>query len=193
MHGKSHFESGTIEVQPAVGWTTTVTIPSVLPTQKSIEPTSSHVSHMAAEQNVTYYMDEIALGLRDIISDHTTGCPTNDHDNANRHDNFSHASEAASSTNASTSSSADMAAVGLPAGMLIFLNNSFPTYILVDHANASVIMWTSPSNTSDAASNDHFHKLVNNINTWLPYFEVVGILRLRNSQPSSVPILLIIT
>jgi hypothetical protein len=71
-----------------------------------------------------------------------------------------------------------MAVMDLPGGTVIFLNNTSPNYILVDYANASVIVWTSPANASDTVANTHIAKLVGKIGAWLPYFEALGILTL---------------
>lgn len=160
--------------------TVTATISSALPIQKSTDLTDGHISRLTGLQNATYHMSEIASGLQSIISAHINGSI------ANSDDNIVHAGEnadppsIASTTNASIPilPLTGMAVLGYPGGTIVFLNNTSPSYILVDHANASIIIWNSPVNASDTASNTHIGKLVSKIGVWLPYFEALGILAL---------------
>jgi hypothetical protein len=144
-----------------VAKTVTVTITSALPTQTS---TDVHVSQLTDLQNTTYYMNKIVLELQSIISSRITE---------------SKASGAVDTpgTNFSSLPLADITVAGLPGGStVVLLNNTSPTYMVVDHTTSSVIFWTTPVNIPDTVS--HLDKLVNKLNAWLPYFEALAVLTL---------------
>jgi hypothetical protein len=122
-------------------------------------------------------MNEIALGLQSIVSAHITESRATKEDNA-IHEISGPAGAAVLATDTGTPPLADMAVMDLAAGTLIFLNNTSPSYILVNYTNASVIIWTSPANASDTVPGTHIAKLVSKIGVWLPYFEALGILTL---------------
>jgi hypothetical protein len=158
----------------------TVTVTTSVSEPKPATSADGQVTRLAALQETTHHMEEMAVGLQDIISGQINDSIANTSSNATHGGRISDLPATASATNASnpTPPLADMAVMDLPGGTIIFLNNTSPSYILVNHANASVIIWTSPANASDAASNSHIAKLVSKINAWLPYFEALGILTL---------------
>jgi hypothetical protein len=160
--------------------TMTVTIVSVVSAQEPANSADGYVTRLAALQDTTHHMNEIAIGLQDIISGQISGMISNTNSNAVHSGRNPDPPATASATNASnpTPPLADMAVLGYPGGTIVFLNNTSPTYILVNYADASVVIWTSPANASDTVANTHVGKLVSKIGAWLPYFEALGILTL---------------
>jgi hypothetical protein len=148
---------------------------TAVPPQNSAVSADGHITRLVALQDITHYISVIAVGLQDIISGQISESLAN---SAIRNDRTSDPPGTASATAVSAPPLADMAVMDLPGGTVIFLNNTSPNYILVDYANASVIIWTSPVNASDTASTAHSGKLFSKINAWLPYFEALGILTL---------------
>ena len=147
---------------------------TAIPSQNPVVSADGHITRLVALQDITHYISVIAVGLQDIISGQISGSLANSNGDARTSD----APGTASATTAGTPPLADMAVVDLPGGTVIFLNNTSPNYILVDYANASVIVWASPANASDTVPNTHIAKLVGRIGAWLPYFEALGILTL---------------
>ena len=73
------------------------------------------------------------------------------------------------------SRSVSIAAIDIIDGSIVFLNTTAPNYMLIDYANASVMIWTA-SDTTLTTPESRLHKVVDGINTWLPYIEALSIL-----------------
>jgi hypothetical protein len=111
-------------------------------------------------------MNKIVLELQSIISSRITESKASSHENAIY----------PPGTNVSSLPLADITVAGLPGSTIVLLNTTSPTYMVVDHATETVIVWTAPAKIPDTVS--HFSKLVNKLNAWLPYFEALAILTL---------------
>lgn len=72
---------------------------------------------------------------------------------------------------------ASVAAVDLPGGSIVFLNTTSPNYMLIDYANATVVVWSVPASTTTTHAT-HLRQVVDKINSCLPYIEAFGILTL---------------
>jgi hypothetical protein len=81
-----------------------------------------------------------------------------------------------STTNLSTPVALGMAVVNFDGHDLIFLNTTSPSYVLFNHANASLVFWTAPATPLTLTSHPHLDKVVNEVQRWLPYIEASTIL-----------------
>jgi hypothetical protein len=106
--------------------TMTVTIVSVVSAQEPANSADGYVTRLAALQDTTHHMNEIAIGLQDIISGQISGMISNTNSNAVHSGRNPDPPATASATNASnpTPPLADMAVLGYPGGTIVFLNNT---------------------------------------------------------------------
>jgi hypothetical protein len=156
----------------------TVMSPSFVPIPTSSSSPFSDISRsMDSETDVmARYMYNVAADFRNIIAAHLGGNVTEQ-----CNDLKVDSGKASSSGNTSTkptkvSANISIAVIDLPHGSIVFLNTTTPKYLLIDHANATIAVWTEPVNTSTIATQARSHQILDKINTALPYIEASGLL-----------------
>lgn len=158
----------------AVAKTTTVTVTSALPATETDRPHTKHIKWAMDPNGISENMSEITANFEAIVSAFINERKSIDHGKIN-----SSGSNAASGTNSivesNDSDAVNRAAIDLPAGSIIFLNTTSPSYVLTHRASAIIFVWTAPTNSSAAETDTQLRKIVDNINTWLPYFEALGL------------------
>ena len=122
------------------------------------------------------YMHDVAAGFQDIIEAHLFGHATEQHDNTNIVSENAGSSDTTSINNTSTSTNVTMAVIDFPHGSIVFLNTTSPNYLLIDHANATVAVWTESVNASMVATKTNSRHFLDTLNTALPWIEACGLL-----------------
>ena len=150
-----------------------------LPTSSSSLHVSSDLSRSVDSDDdivIAHYMYNMAADFRNIMSAHVGGNAT---ERCNGFDVDS--GKASSSSNTSTKltsvpSNVSMAMIDFPHGSIMFLNTTAPNYLLIDHANATVVVWTEPANDSMTATETKSRQILDRINAVLPWIEACGLL-----------------
>lgn len=113
------------------------------------------------------YMYDVAAVFQDIF-----GSTTEQRGQADNNSETASSSGHTSINNTVGPTKVSMAVIDFPRGSIVFLNTTRPNYLLIDHANATVAVWTEPANASTKATQTN---LLDKLNTVLPYIEACGI------------------
>lgn len=128
------------------------------------------------DDGMTHRMNDVVAGFQSIVSAHMRGHTTKQHDHTDVDPGDDGCSGDASAQPMDVPANVNVAAVDFPHGSIVFLNTTSPNYLLIDYANATVVVWTEPVNATTVATQTKLRQLVNNINTVLPYIEACGLL-----------------
>lgn len=150
-----------------------VTITSVLPTPTHTSPRFDHISWQTDVNSTAQNMSALIIAFEAIMATFEVDEVTTELRDGDLDVDASNGHEPPAGMFERTSS-ANRAAMNLPGGKIIFLNTTSPNYVMFDNAGANVLVWTVPNATETQDS--QFHKLVENISTWLPLVEALGLL-----------------
>lgn len=171
------YQNSTARPNLAITKTITVTIASAVAETSTKLSTAARVSWLTQTEDTGRYVNNIAVAFEGIMSSaRGVGDIASSDANSNMSAETGKPVDSASTPDAKNTGAASRAVVDIPGSSIIFLNTSSPEYVLIDYANANVVLWTAPVNKSATNSHSGFRKFIDDINTWLPYVEAFGIL-----------------
>ena len=121
------------------------------------------------------FIEDMAASLHSLISARALCSTTKDDAHTNNKIIKTNSSGRASDMDTDVQSNISMAVLGFPRSSLLFLNTTSPNYVLIDHANATVVVWRGLDNTPIAGANTGSRNILDKLNTALPYIEACGL------------------
>lgn len=154
--------------------TVTVKIASSVPSATPSWSGSEHISWRTEKNSTAQETNDLVVAFQALMTAHALGRGGHKQADAKSATNATEIAGETSTNGADNSSSASRVAMDLPGGNIIFLNTTSPNYVMFDYASANLLIWTVPNAT--VTQDSQFRKLVDNISTWLPLIEALGLL-----------------
>lgn len=126
--------------------------------------------------NLSEYLHNITAGIGGLIRAHSTESKVDHRTSVSIDENniAPNIEAPASATGSTIQSAASLAMIEHAKYNIIFLNTTSPSYVLLDHHNTKVLVWTASDGSSPAAQDSRMERFLNHATIWLSLLEVLG-------------------